>query len=78
MGGQTLTNGGIVTVGGDILSLGASGSRILIIGTVTVDGGVSTATAKSDTDKNAGGKIGSSIGLIVLQFSFTVLAFWLW
>jgi hypothetical protein len=78
LGGQTLTNGGIVTVGGDILSLAASGTQIMIIGTVTV-GGVSTATATgTNAHKNAGEKIGSSIGLVTLQISFIVLAFSLW
>ncbi|KIN04128.1 hypothetical protein OIDMADRAFT_18200, partial [Oidiodendron maius Zn] len=78
LGGQTLTNGGIVTVGGDILSLGPSGTQIMIIGTVTV-GGVSTATATgTNSNKNAGEKIGASIGLMALQFSVVVLAFWLW
>jgi hypothetical protein len=79
LGGQTLTNGGIVTVGGDIVSLAASGTQIMISGTVTVGGGVSTATATgTNAHKNAGEKIGSSIGLVTLQISFIVLAFSLW
>jgi hypothetical protein len=76
LGGQTLAPGGVVTVGGDVLSLGASGTQILIIGTVTV-GGVTTATG-TGTKKSAGEKIGSDGWLVALQFSFTVLAFWFW
>jgi hypothetical protein len=76
LAGQTLTSGGVVTVGGDILSLAPSGTQVLIVGTVTVGGEVSTATATgSGAHKNTGEKIGSSIGLVLAQFSFVVLAF---
>ncbi|KAH8603053.1 hypothetical protein B0O99DRAFT_498833, partial [Bisporella sp. PMI_857] len=55
--GQTLTQGGRVTVGGDILSLAPSGTGIVVIGTVTIGGGESTATATaSGKKKNAAGQ----------------------
>jgi hypothetical protein len=76
--GQTLTYGGLVTVGGDILSLAPSGTQIMIIGTVTV-GGVSTATATAaGHSKNAGEKFSANFAFIALQLSVSVLAFWLW
>lgn len=74
VGGQTLTNGGLVTVGGDILSLGASGTQIMIIGTVTVPAGSPSETGK----KNAAGRVSSNFALVGLQISFIVLSFWLW
>lgn len=76
--GQTLTAGGRVTVGGDILSLAPSGTGIVVIGTVTIGGGESTATATAPgKKKNAGGKVNSSFVLVGLQFSFMALAFML-
>jgi hypothetical protein len=76
--GQTLTAGGQVTVGGDILSLAPSGTGIVVIGTVTIGGGERTATASATgKKKNAGERTGSGVILIGLQFSFFVLAFWL-
>jgi hypothetical protein len=53
--GQTLTAGGRITVGGDVLSLAPSGTGIIVIGTVTIGGGESTATA-TGKKKNAGAR----------------------
>jgi hypothetical protein len=64
-----------VTVGGDILSLAPSGTGINIVGTVTVVGGETTATATAARKHSAGGKIGVSIVLIGLQFFLTVLVY---
>jgi len=77
--GQTLTAGGKVTIGGDILSLAPSGTGIVVIGTVTVGGGESTATATAKfKNKNAGEKTSISFSLIGLQISFMIIgAFWL-
>jgi hypothetical protein len=73
--GQTLTAGGRVTVGGDILSLAPSGTEIIVIGTVTVGVGESTATGTSGK-KNAGQRTTSGSYSILLQVSFILLAFW--
>jgi len=76
IGGQTLTQGGRVTVGGDILSLAPSGTGIIVIGTVTIPGGESTATATaSGKKKNAGESMqsNSSFLLLGLQSIFTLL-----
>jgi hypothetical protein len=76
--GQTLTAGGRVTVGGDILSLAPSGTGIVVIGTVTIGGGESTATATATgKKKNAGGRITSSFVFVGLQVSFVIMVFWL-
>jgi hypothetical protein len=76
--GQTLTANGVITVGGEILSLAPFGTNIDIVGTVTIGGGESTATATAvGHAKNAGPKTGFSMLVITLQFSLSVLAFWL-
>lgn len=51
--GQTLTAGGRVTVGGDVLSL--AGGAITVIGTVTVEGGGAAATATPTGKKKSSG-----------------------
>ncbi len=73
--GQTLTAGGRVTVGGDVLSLAASGTGIVVIGTVTIGGGESTATAtaagSNGKKKNAAsvsyGTYVSTLGLVFMS-----------
>lgn len=63
--GQTLTSGGSVTVGGDVLSL--AGGAITVVGTVTIGGGVATAYASASPTgkkKNAGGRAECSIPLL--------------
>lgn len=62
--GQTLTAGGRITVGGDILSLAPSGSGVVVIGTVTVG-----ATSK-ETKKAAA----ANVFVIKVQTTFVVLA----
>ncbi|KAH6671238.1 hypothetical protein B0J14DRAFT_485023, partial [Halenospora varia] len=54
--GQTLTAGGRVTVGGEILSIAPSGT-IVVIGTVSIGGGEATATAVASKKKSAGSNI---------------------
>jgi len=68
--GQTLTQGGRITVGGDILSLATSGTGIVVIGTVTIGGGEATSTAtEASKKKNLGErKPTAPITLIALQF----------
>ncbi|EPE32388.1 hypothetical protein GLAREA_07521 [Glarea lozoyensis ATCC 20868] len=51
--GQTLTAGGRITVGNDILSIAPDGTGVIIIGTVTIGGGESTATATSGRKSSA-------------------------
>lgn len=76
--GHTLTTGGRVTVGGDILSLAPSGTGVVIIGTVTVDGGGSTATA-TGKKKNMGGRTSSgSLVFVGVQVSSVLIAYWLY
>ncbi|KAG9246678.1 hypothetical protein BJ878DRAFT_416414, partial [Calycina marina] len=53
IGGQTLTAGGRVTVGGDILSLAPQGTGIVVIGTVTIGSGVAIATTTEDPKKKS-------------------------
>jgi hypothetical protein len=56
--GQTLTPGGRVTVGGDVLSLASTGTGIIVVGTVTVGDGETTATATAPgKKKNTAGKV---------------------
>ncbi|KAG4033366.1 hypothetical protein MFRU_005g03760 [Monilinia fructicola] len=55
IGGQTLTAGGTVTEGGDILSLAAGGTGIVVVGTMTVGAGGATEGAK----KKSGGVEGA-------------------
>lgn len=78
IGGQTLSAGGTVTEGGDILSLAAGGTGIVVVGTMTVGAGSPTETAKK---KSAGVKsIGMGAGgwaMVYLQVSLVVLALWL-
>ncbi|KAG4441316.1 hypothetical protein IFR05_003179 [Cadophora sp. M221] len=67
--GQTLTAGGRVTVGGDVLSL--SGGAITVIGTVTVGGGEVTATPTPTGKKSLAGRFEkNSKMLVALQVSF--------
>jgi hypothetical protein len=67
--GETLTAGGRVTVGGDVLSLAPSGTGIVVIGTVTVGGGESTVTATADAKKkNSGSRAGASSWVVRIQF----------
>jgi hypothetical protein len=73
--GQTLTAGGRVTVGGDVLSLAPSGTGIIVIGTVTVGVGESASTGTSGK-KNAGQRTTSGSYSTLLQISFVLLAFW--
>lgn len=73
--GQTLTAGGRVTVGGDVLSL--AGGAVTVIGTVTVGGGEATATATPTGKKNAGGRIGiGSTGAGWLPTLVIGIGFW--
>lgn len=67
--GQTLTAGGRVTVGGDVLSL--AGGAITVIGTVTVGGGEVTATATPTGKKSLAGRFErNSKMLMALQMAF--------
>ncbi|PVH78833.1 hypothetical protein DL98DRAFT_365509, partial [Cadophora sp. DSE1049] len=68
--GQTLTAGGRVTVGGDVLSL--AGGAITVIGTVTVGGREATATATpTGKKKSSGMRVESnSCVYMALQISF--------
>ncbi|KAG0650598.1 hypothetical protein D0Z07_2576 [Hyphodiscus hymeniophilus] len=78
IGGETLTAGGRVTVGGDILSLAPSGTGIVVIGTVTVGGGESTATATTTgKKKNVAGRVDSSRVFVACQVGFVIMVFWL-
>jgi hypothetical protein len=70
--GQTLTAGGRVTVGGDVLSLAPSGTGIIVIGTVTVGVGESAATGTSGK-KNAGQRTTSGSYSTLLQVSSVLL-----
>ena len=76
--GETLTPGGQITVGQDILSLEPSGTAITVVGTVTIGGGMATATATAAAKKkNVGEKQRASINFVALQISFFALAVWL-
>jgi hypothetical protein len=76
--GETLTPGGQVTVGGDILSLEPSGTAITVIGTVTLGGGMVTATATAAAKKkNSAEKLDGGIIFITFQISFVALAVWM-
>jgi hypothetical protein len=77
--GQTLTAGGRVTVGGDVLSLAPSGTDIVVIGTVTVDGGESTATATAGAKKK-NSALRAVVGSWAVGAQFCgvlILGFWL-
>lgn len=76
--GETLTPGGQITVGIDVLSLEPSGTAITVVGTVTIGGGIMTATATAaPKKKNAGEMQRGSVIFIALQISFVALAGWL-
>lgn len=76
--GETLTPGGQITVGQDVLSLEPSGTAITVVGTVTIGGGLETATATAAAKKKNGGeKQRASIIFVALQISFFALAVWL-
>ncbi|KAL2072804.1 hypothetical protein VTL71DRAFT_12147 [Oculimacula yallundae] len=67
--GQTLTAGGRVTVGGDVLSL--AGGAITVIGTVTVAGEQAVVTAKPTGKKSLGGRLESTSSILMaLQVLF--------
>ena len=69
--GQTLTAGGRVTVGGDVLSL--AGGAITVIGTVTVGGGEATATATpTGKKKSSGVRLSSSSWIYIAVEIFFV------
>ncbi|KAK0100319.1 hypothetical protein ONS95_008277 [Cadophora gregata] len=69
--GQTLTAGGRVTVGGDVLSL--SGGTIKIIGTVTVGGGDATFTATPTGKKKSAGVRVESSSLVYMTVQISVM-----
>ncbi|KAH8792668.1 hypothetical protein BGZ57DRAFT_750529, partial [Hyaloscypha finlandica] len=76
--GATLTPGGKITVGIDVLSLEPSGIAITVVGTVTIGGGIMTATVTAaPKKKNAGEKQRGSVVFVALQISFVALAVWL-
>lgn len=76
--GETLTPGGQITVGQDVLSLEPSGTAITVVATVTIGGGMRTATATAAAKKkNAGEKQRGSAIFVALQISFFALAVWL-
>jgi hypothetical protein len=75
--GQTLTAGGRVTVGGDILSLAPSGTGIVVIGTVTIGGGSSASATTTGKKKNAAGRTSSSFVFVMCQVSFVIMVFWM-
>lgn len=64
--GQTLTAGGRITVGGDILSLAPSGTGVVVVGTVTVGAGAE--------ETGAGSSLRSDVFVLKVQTSFVVLA----
>ncbi|PMD52028.1 uncharacterized protein K444DRAFT_545552, partial [Hyaloscypha bicolor E] len=75
--GETLTPGGKITVGIDVLSLEPSGTAITVVGTVTIGGGMMTVTATAAPKKNAGEKRRGGVIFVALQISFVALAVWL-
>lgn len=86
IGGQALTAGRIVTQGGDILSLAAGGTGIVVIGTKTVGAVGQTEEPKKKSAGVRGKSVGMGMGLglvmkgwgiLYLQVSFVVWALWL-
>lgn len=76
--GETLTSGGQLTGGQDILSLEPSGTAITVVGTVTIGGGIRTATVTAAAQKkNVGEKQRGNAIFVALQVSFVALAVWL-
>jgi hypothetical protein len=72
--GETLTPGGQITVGQDVLSLEPSGTVITVVGTVTISGGMTATATAAAKKKNAGEKQRGSTIFVTLQISFIALA----